>query len=183
MKLRSLLLLTCMAVVPLLAMFSHKIPRDWRLAVQRLARGEGFSAPRAPSVQPPAAPPSHADQPQLAEPSGLATAAPPSVRTPPEAAAASGMRAAVEDQLAALGAVSIECVPLAGGGMHRCSCRVPADPTGQLQRLFQTSHPDPAVAMKTLLGQVQFWKHRLAARPEAANPLRASHGAREPGPP
>ena len=43
MKLRSGMLVACMAVVPLVAMFSHKIPRDWRLAAQRFARGEGFA--------------------------------------------------------------------------------------------------------------------------------------------
>jgi hypothetical protein len=58
---------------------------------------------------------------------------------------------------------------------------VPADPSGQLQRVFQSSNPDPVVALKNLHGQVQFWKHRLATRPDSGNPLRASGDGAQPG--
>lgn len=176
MKLRSCLLISCMAVVPLVAMFSHKIPRDWRLAAQRFARGEGFARvesvargaelgrveepardedPAATLVAIPAPPPTAPSQ-------TPAAATPPASRPSDDAAV---VRAEVERQLAALGAVSFECVPTTTGGLHRCSCRVSADPSGQLQRVFQSSNPDPVVALKNLLGQVQFWKHRLAALP------------------
>jgi hypothetical protein len=92
----------------------------------------------------------------------------------PPAEEAARTRLVIEDQLRALGAVSIECVPMMQGTSYRCSCRVPADPSGQLQRVFQSSNPDPVVALRNLHGQVQFWKHRLATRPDAGNPLRTS---------
>lgn len=148
MKLRSAVLLACLAIVPLLAMFSHKIPRDWRRMVRQAAHG--------------------ATEPPLAQaPSTIDDPLPPPRRPPaplPSAAGEPHEPLSVADRLRGLGAVSIECVPLAGGTMHRCSCRVAADPSGQLQRVFQTSNPDPATGMRNLLGQVQFWKHQLAAR-------------------
>ena len=204
MKLRSCLLLACMAIVPLVAMFSHKIPRDWRLAAQRLARGEAPVPPTPQSPPPvPPAPVPTAAVPVAATPPPQRTAAPavpplvpavppaePALRlvdvakpmspAPTSPAVAPGPadtardRLMIEDQLRALGAVSIECVPMMQGTSHRCSCRVPADPSGQLQRVFQSSNPDPVVALKNLHGQVQFWKHRLAMRPDVANPLRTS---------
>ena len=204
MKLRSCLLLACMAIVPLVAMFSHKIPRDWRLAAQRLARGEAPVPPTPQSPPPvPPAPVATAAVPVAATPPpqrSTAPAVPPLVPAVPPAepalrlvdvakpmspvptspAGAAGPadtardRLMIEDQLRALGAVSIECVPMMQGTSHRCSCRVPADPSGQLQRVFQSSNPDPVVALKNLHGQVQFWKHRLAMRPDIANPLRTS---------
>ena len=209
MKLRSCLLLACMAIVPLVAMFSHKIPRDWRLAAQRLARGEAPVPPTPQSPPPvPPAPVATAAVPVAATPPPQRTAAPavpplvpavppaepalrlvdvakpmshvPTSPVPTSPAGAPGPadtardRLMIEDQLRALGAVSIECVPMMQGTSHRCSCRVPADPSGQLQRVFQSSNPDPVVALKNLHGQVQFWKHRLAMRPDVANPLRTS---------
>jgi len=204
MKLRSCLLLACMAIVPLVAMFSHKIPRDWRLAAQRLARGEAPVPPTPQSPPPvPPAPVATAAVPVAATPPPQRSAAPavpplvpavppaePALRlvdvakpmspVPTSQAVAPGPadiardRLMIEDQLRALGAVSIECVPMMQGTSHRCSCRVPADPSGQLQRVFQSSNPDPVVALKNLHGQVQFWKHRLAMRPDVANPLRTS---------
>jgi hypothetical protein len=206
MKLRSCLLFACMAIVPLAAMFSHKIPRDWRLAVQRLARGE---APMAFTTRPseppqPTAPPVAAAAPPLptpprpssssprdpapaSAPAALQPIAPPIDVAPalplpsqpapagaPAVEDAARSRLVIEDQLRTLGAVSIECVPMMQGTSYRCSCRVPADPSGQLQRVFQSSNPDPVVALRNLHGQVQFWKHRLATRPDAGNPLRTS---------
>lgn len=153
MKLRSAVLLACLAIVPLLAMFSHKIPRDWRLLARRLARGEAVAS----TAEPPPIPAPNT----VAEPL-------PSTRQPPATFPAATGDAdgpiSVADRLRGLGAVSVECVPLAGGPLHRCSCRVAADSSGQLQRVFQTSNVDPATGMRNLLGQVQFWKHQLAAR-------------------
>jgi hypothetical protein len=55
----------------------------------------------------------------------------------------------------------------ADGGLHRCSCRVAADPSGQLQRVFQSSGRDPAAAMQQLLEQVEVWKERIASSPQS----------------
>lgn len=181
MKVRSWLLIGCLALVPLLAMFSHRIPRDWRMAFQRFARGEGFvradrvawggetaRVEEPASFKEPAVPPVAVEPPDR----------PPASR--PEAfgagRAGSGVhrdeavvRAEVEHQLAALGAVAFACAQVPTGGLHRCSCRVSADPSGQLQRVFQSSNPDPVVALRNLLGQVQFWKHRLTAQSAASS--------------
>lgn len=218
MKFRSCILFACMAVVPLVAMFSHKVPREWRLAVQRLARGAPAAGPPkqqpesepVPPVAPPVAaaslrPPSRqpelplqsvAMQPAAAQPDALvpvASSAEPAQETaaanvslvvphePVAATDAARSRMVLEDQLRALGAVSIECVPMMQGAAYRCSCRVPADPSGQLQRVFQSSNPDPVVALRNLHGQVQFWKHRLATRPDVDNPLRTSRDTGQPG--
>lgn len=177
MKLRSCLLISCMAVVPLVAMFSHKIPRDWRLAAQRFARGEGFarvaSVARGGEVAR-VEEPGEAEEPPVPIVAIEAPASPPSPhpQAPVIDSAGAGarddaalVRADVERQLVALGAGAFECARLPTGGLYRCSCRVSADPSGQLQRVFQSSNPDPAVALRNLLGQVQFWKHRLAAQP------------------
>lgn len=181
MKFRSFLLIACMAVVPALAMFSHRIPRDWRLAAQRWARGEGFArvdgVPRredrpgaeeaAPAEEP--AIPLVEIAPPPRRPSTPAAAPAPALPVDPAPTSAAQadvalVRAEVERQLAALGAVAFECVWMPGSGLHRCSCRASADPSGQLQRVFQSSNADPAVALRNLVGQVQFWKHRLATR-------------------
>lgn len=181
MKVRTCLLIICMVAVPLVAMFSHKIPREWRLAAQRFARGGGFAAVESVAR---GGEPSRVEEPARdAEPAvPLVDVEPPArLPSPPAPAAVSVtppsgagndlalVRAEIERQLAALGAVSFECVRMPAGGLHRCSCRVAADPSGQLQRMFQSSNPDPVVALRNLLGQVQFWKHRLAAQPAAGH--------------
>ncbi|NDC53738.1 MAG: hypothetical protein EBZ74_05465 [Planctomycetia bacterium] len=155
MKIRSCVLLACLVCVPLVAMFSHKVPREWRLSGQRLATAvaAGWVGRAEASVRAPAADmPAEAAAPEPARPAAAG-----------DHVAAS--RADAADRLRELGAVSFECVPLAGGGAYRCSCRVPADRSGQLQRVFQSSNPDPEVALKNLVGQVRFWKQRVASDP------------------
>lgn len=210
MKFRSCLLFACMAVVPLVAMFSHKVPREWRLAVQRFAGAATPLRQPEPRSAPPVATPVAAVSPQsaprqpepplrpavaqpdalvpVAAPAELAQAAaaraPVSQVVPQEPVAApdaARSRIMLEDQLRSLGAMSVECVPMMQGASYRCSCRVPADPSGQLQRVFQSSNPDPLVALRNLHGQVQFWKHRLATRPGGDNPLRTSGDTGQPG--
>lgn len=172
MRLRSCILFACMAFVPMVAMFSHKIPREWRVAVQRIARGEGLLAMPSPQVDRTTRLPV-ATEPEAAPGPDRRPAALPAIDD------LATVRAGVEDKLRALGAVSFECGPMSGGALHRCSCRVPADRTGQLQRVFQSSNTDPAVALKNLLGQVQFWKHRLATLSDSADQPSAVHAARE----
>ena len=168
LKLRSCLLLACMAAVPMAAMFSHTIPRDWRLAAQRFARGEGFARgagmARDGAISAP-------DEPTRA----VQPAAPPIA---PEKDDASFVQTDVERQLTALGAVAFACTQSPTGGLHRCSCRVPADPSGQLHRVFQSSNPDPVVALRNLLGQVQFWKHGVDNRVTAESLPSASRTVR-----
>jgi hypothetical protein len=268
MRFRSLLLFACMIVVPLLAMFSHKVPRElrsaarerlWEPARQAIAGVLDIETPAQPAavrvgsetaaagpavtiavahspatdspvpspapapssaspsmvVMPPVtlapidaiAAPATAGGGGLSVPASMAaaavperperdtdgdSAARPGSRIPPEppdlpplstagfdrqpsptfapARAVDSeirVRRTVEERLTALGAISFDCQPLQGtDGIHRCSCRVAADPTGQLQRVFQSSGPDPVSAMSTLLDQVTAWKQRIASRPD-----------------
>jgi len=75
---------------------------------------------------------------------------------------------AVESRLHALGAIAFECQPVPGTiGLFASACRVPVDPTGQLQRVFQATGNDPATATEALVAQVQAWRQR-PPQPSAA---------------
>jgi hypothetical protein len=70
-------------------------------------------------------------------------------------------RESLEARLRALGATRIDWTPGQGGdGLHRCSCRIPAEPTGQLHRVFQAAAADPVAALDNLVGQVTAWSMR-----------------------
>jgi len=120
-----------------------------------------------------------------APPAGLAPATavggPPAVAdapagTPETIAVA---RTAVERQLVALGALGFEFMPAdAGCPRHRCSCRLPADPSGQLQRVFQAADEDPRAALDQLLAEVRAWQRRMIALAPAAAPPAPIDGVR-----
>jgi hypothetical protein len=165
MKLRSLVLMSCMLIVPSLAMFSHLIPPDCRAAARRqfTAAAQIFWHERsardgaaAPAPEPP--------------PAALVSVASPGPavalladRTRQVRDQQAREQLAVEKQLQSLGAVSFECLPQAGPeGLYSCSCRVPVDATGQLQRVFQASGHDAGSASTALLDQVLAWRQRPA---------------------
>ena len=189
MKLRSLLLVSCMLVVPALAMFSHWIPMEFRAATRR-----GFAAAtsgvlgtpaEAGTVPPPPTTPPTAVA-SAASPSLLPIAAQPAAAvaepaTPPMVAQLADRtrqvrdqqardQQAIEAQLKAAGAVSFDCQPLPGPeGLYSSSCRVPVDATGQLQRVFQATGHDPGSASAALLEQVMGWRQRAVTQsPPAA---------------
>jgi hypothetical protein len=173
MKIRSFLLFACMIVVPMLAMFSHQIPPEVRLAARRhlwepAQRALSGSKP-APEPEVVAAMPTAAID--AADPITKPfpdPVSPPLPAPEPRAALPSGTVREIEGRLAALGGFAFECVPVtADDSLHRCACRVAADPSGQLQRVFQASGPEPVAAMQQLLEQVQAWKERIAANPPA----------------
>ena len=199
MKLRSYVLLACMIVVPMLAMFSHHIPRDlvattrrslWNpaLAWSRSLFGGTPSASPAGGIAHTPAPgataaaatasltPTEATTPPVSLPYMVPTmmTSPPVGGPPPVVTAGgdvTGKRRVAEEGLQRLGAVAIDCQPLAGAeGLHLGSCRVAVDPEGQLQRVFQASGPDPASALESLLGDVSAWRQRTAARQAATVP-------------
>ncbi|NBV46023.1 MAG: hypothetical protein EBR86_10395 [Planctomycetia bacterium] len=88
-------------------------------------------------------------------------------------------RTAVERQLVALGALGFEFMPAdAGCPRHRCSCRLPADPSGQLQRVFQAADEDPRAALDQLLAEVRAWQRRMIALAPAAAPPAPIDGVR-----
>lgn len=159
-----------MVVVPALAMFSHHVPPEVAAAVRQLVAGRlparsGWATAAtpsptvpAPAEQPPAAPP------VAAVAVAASAAVPPAVAAPVAPPSAAGRRA-IEDRLLEMGATAIECQPLpGGGGTLLASCRVAADPSGQLQRLFQAVGPEPTAALETLRADVEAWRRRTAAR-------------------
>jgi hypothetical protein len=194
MKLRSALLIACLIVVPLLAMFSHKVPsatrvaireRLWNPMIEPLASALGLGA------SPPTSTPSRkaADSSPLADPlQPLQPAQAPGLHEPdtairgnaplpaillgsndsPPIGGAAG-RESLEARLRALGATRIDWTPGQGGdGLHRCSCHIPAEPTGQLHRVFQSAATDPLAALDNLVGQVTAWSMRSGST--AASP-------------
>jgi hypothetical protein len=81
--------------------------------------------------------------------------------------------------LVALGAIGFEFVAAdAGSPRHRCSCRLPADPSGQLQRVFQAADEDPRAALDQLLAEVRAWQRRSIALTPAAAPPTSIDGVR-----
>jgi len=188
MKLRSLLLVSCMLVVPALAMFSHWIPPEFRAATRR-----GFAAAtsgwlgtpaEAGTVPPPPTTPPGAAVAPAASASLLPVGSPPATAAEPAAPPLVAQLAdrtrqvrdqqardqqEIESQLKSVGAVSFDCQPLPGPErLYSSSCRVPVDATGQLQRVFQASGHDPGSASAALLEQVMAWRQRAATPPPPA---------------
>lgn len=171
MRVRTLLLGACMVVVPLLAMFSHHLPPNFVATTRKtlwepLAEWAGWQPSQAPRSSPPAG-----AQPEALAPAVVAIVAP--QPTPPrtsEAPApafgsvAAPERRALEGRLAQLGATSIGCQPLPGGAGIVASCRVPVDPAGELQRVFQSAGTDAAAALGQLVVEVEAWRQRTASR-------------------
>ena len=180
MRIRSALLIACMVVVPMIAMFSHRVPAPVRTAIRdaiwnRLASAaapaplQGSGAPAdlaAEQTAPPATPAPATTAPTSADPSLVAAVA--AASTPAAAPLTVPVDAEFRDaetRLTALGAVAIECHPMPGGvGHHAASCRVAVDATGQLHRLFQASGSGRGDAMRRLLADVSAWRQRLASR-------------------
>jgi len=156
MKLRAFLLLSCLVVVPAAAMFSHHVPPAVRGLPRQLlaALVARLSAGRSPEPPRP-----------IAEPKVPAAAAA-GFAAPFVAAAEAGAGTTALEQLAALGAVAIECRPLVGGGQI-ASCRLPVDAEGQLHRVFQARGPDAETATRGLATEVTAWRHRVAGLPPA----------------
>jgi hypothetical protein len=160
-----------MVVVPALAMFSHHVPPDVAAAVRQLASGRlpawfGHAppAPRSPTVPTTAVAASAAPP----VPDAAATPDPLPVSAAPAVVPPAADRRAIEERLLELGATAIECQPLPGrDGALLASCRVAADPSGQLQRLFQAVGPEPTAALETLRADVEAWRRRTAARAAA----------------
>lgn len=133
----------------------------------------------AAAIEPIFAAPSRAAAPPIAPPPSPGTPAPapdaggdaPAIR--PHAPAAD--RAALEATLRACGATEVEWGPDgAGEGLQRCSCRMPAEPSGQLQRVFQASGPDALGALRALVDQVTAWSSRHGPAEAPAATVRRS---------
>lgn len=173
MKVRASLLIVFMVAVPAVAMFSHRIPADVRRAVRerasRMVARKGVDVSR---------PPSSAALAVEAAPRGPASPA-----DVPVVGAGLPAEAEIDARLAALGAVAVDCRPLAAGAGHAASCSVPLDETGQLLRVFHATGPDARAARDALAAEVSGWRVRtagpgVAARPPAAGPGSADRSRR-----
>lgn len=174
MKIRSSVLVACLVVVPLIAMFSHRVPSEARAAVATFLRDCAGGRRPAPARA-------------AAEPTSEPRVLPPP--TEPAAAGSSRASARVDEQepgpvvvpidahgpaadilqrLRDLGAIAIDCRPLLGRAGHVASCQLPLDGEGQLVRVFQATGPDASAAADNLLRDVTSWKHgSTAGRPAA----------------
>lgn len=197
MKCRSLLLVACMLIVPLLAMFSHKIPADVRASMRRGLRDAlGHCLGRPAEAGPPApaaavaadgiartdfvvdAQEARSDADPVAsgttaaqQPSGDAVASPALVAQLADRSRQARDQQSVEARLKDLGAMAFDCQPLPGtGGLFSSSCRVPVDASGQLQRVFQATGADPLAATESLAQQVAAWRQRVVDHAPGTDP-------------
>lgn len=181
MKLRSLMLVMCMVVVPFLAMFSHRFPAAVRTKAHELLlsplRELVSTVAQATAASQAADSPSAflaADArlpgPLLAAPTGsteTGSEPPPlEVSNQPAIEAPGRAAAGLAEQLAALGAMRLILDPATAPGQpSRGSCRLPVDDSGQLHRLFQAVGPDEQTVLADLVHQVLRWKQRMTTRP------------------
>ena len=205
MKCRSLLLVACMLVVPLLAMFSHKIPADVRAAMRRGLRDAlGHCLGRPAEAGTPAASPAMPSE-SVAHPvdatasrTDIDAVEPVTQAVPatsgsgdapaPELVAQLADRSrqardqhSIEARLRDLGAMAFDCQPLPGtGGLYSSSCRVPVDASGQLQRVFQATGADPRTASESLAEQVAAWRQRVVDRAPGTAPAATTAGQSSP---
>jgi|688.fasta_scaffold21195_7 hypothetical protein len=172
MKLRSFILVCCMVIVPGLAMFSHHLPAAtwrslWLAAAATVASVDRGVADQAAPGPAPEVPEATGSRRPVADQSGIAHAV--TEHSVGEQAPRSGgdpdaPRRTALGRLAELGATMIDCQPpAAGGGPVIGSCRVPVEPSGQLQRLFQVSAPDATTALEALADDVSAWRRRMSA--------------------
>jgi len=181
MKIRSLFLCTCMTVVPITALVSHRLPGGVVQAAGGLfaaVRGTGESESACPAEPVAevdteghaAAPPWTAAASVVPPTAGhalpgspLAGHVPPravSDATPPDSDLPE-----IQRRLAATGATHVECRSLPGhGGGFTATCRVGVDAEGSLFRVFQANGSDPSSASRALLDDVQLWRERAPFR-------------------
>lgn len=171
-----------MVVVPLLAMFSHKIPPAARRAArdslwQPICRTVAGWLDTEPAEPPPVTVVANPRDAVPSAPVPPAFVPPPSAPTEPAvkslptvsitAALVPTADAGATEKLAHLGAVNVQVKPVdASGAVHMASCRVPVDSVGQLQRLFQATGSTPEESVQRLLDEVARWKTQVAAAPQ-----------------
>jgi hypothetical protein len=183
MKLRSLMLVLCMVVVPFLAMFSHQFPTAVRTKAHELllaplrelvAAVAQVTADSQAADSPSAllSADTRLPGPLLAAPTGSAEAGlgppppPLEISNQPPIEAPGRAAAGPAEQLAALGAMRLTLDPATAPGQpSRGSCRLPVDDSGQLHRLFQSVGPDEQAVLADLVQQVLRWKQRMTNRP------------------
>ena len=181
MKFRTFLMFICMTIVPMIAMFSHKVPTAMRTACGELlvapinyfceiifrppvasSAGQEMSAfDTAPNVPLLVNRDSHldiSDDPNTSTESSLLqrTQPPTEVKTP---------TSSCRDQLIAAGVhrILVEPASDSSGGYHG-SCRIAVDAQGELQRLFHAHASTESATLEKLLQQVYHWQQQVSVR-------------------
>ena len=182
-----MLMFACMIVVPMIAMFSHKLPPELRNAMGKIVLNPAidlieslalaaeaeetdqtreFAAPpagplladRVASSPPQPAPSIERDG---TDTTTLHQQQPRPARQPLSLDRASALR----QQLAAAGVHKLLIEPASDGSRSvRGSCRLAVDAEGQLQRLFHASGATEAETLSQLVEQVGRWHQRLGTR-------------------
>ena len=170
-----------MTIVPMIAMFSHKVPTAMRTACGELlvapinyfceiifrppvasSAGQEMSAfDTAPNVPLLVNRDSHldiSDDPNTSTESSLLqrTQPPTEVKTP---------TSSCRDQLIAAGVhrILVEPASDSSGGYHG-SCRIAVDARGELQRLFHAHASTESATLEKLLQQVYHWQQQVSVR-------------------
>ncbi len=163
MKVRTSVIVACMTVVPGLALFSHRLPAEFRASVRShlwepietwatsLTNGGAVAPRKARVAEPPIAEHASLASAESVAPSAVSPVAIPATTAPPIS----------RSSLAALGAVAIDCRPLDGlAETHVASCRIAVDASGQLHRVFQSAGRTPDEAIASLEQAVRAWQSR-----------------------
>ena len=170
-----------MTIVPMIAMFSHKVPTAMRTACGKLlvapinyfseiifrppvasSTDQEISAfDTAPNVPLLVNRDSHfdiSDNPNTSTGSSLLqrTQPPTEVKTP---------TSSCRDQLIAAGVhrILVEAASDSSGGYHG-SCRIAVDAQGELQRLFHAHDSTESATLEKLLQQVRHWQQQVSVR-------------------
>ena len=175
MKFRTFLMFICMIIVPMIAMFSHKVPTAMRTACGELlvapinyfceiifrppvasSAGQEMSAfntaPNVPLLANRDSRLDISDDPNTSTESSLLqrTQHHTDVKTP---------TSSCRDQLIAAGVQRILVEPASdSSGEYHGSCRIAVDAQGELQRLFHAHASTESATLEKLLQQVHHWQ-------------------------
>ena len=187
MKFRTFLMFACMISVPMIAMFSHKIPTEMRTACGELliapityfseiifqpsvaspTSQETAAFEIAPNVPLLAHQDSHHDRADV--PNTLTESS--SSQHPQHLPAAEPPISSFRDQLIATGVRRLIVEPATDRrDWYHGSCRIAVDTQGELQRLFHAHASTESATFEKLLKQVHHWQQQVPARVTAKSP-------------
>ncbi len=180
MKFRTFLMFVCMIVVPMIAMFSHKVPTAMRTACGELLIApihyfaEIIFFPSGASITgqeiavfdtaPDVSLLAHRDTNLDVSDNQNTSTESASPHHPQFPTTMETPVSACRDQLIAAGAHCLLVAPATDsiGGYHG-SCRISVDAQGELQRLFHARALTESAALEKLLQQVRHWQQRVSA--------------------
>lgn len=187
MKFRTFLMFVCMISVPMIAMFSHKIPTKLRTVCGELliAPIKYFSeiifqpsvasltsqktaafeiAPNVPLLAHQDSYHDRADDPNTLTESSAS-------QHPQHLPAAEASISSLRDQLIATGVRRLIVEPATDRrDLYHGSCRIAVDTQGELQRLFHAHASTESATFEKLLKQVHHWQQQVPARVTAKSP-------------